>query len=215
VLPGPRAALFDGAEMRALRPPEARHAFGGGKPVIVCHASVTARRLDLPPPPRSIDLLDALELFAFVRPATFCAPSPAGLAQALGLPEPKGVAAQAQTLRAAAAELLRELAQAPKPSREEALALAETMSRQLWAWAPYALAALQSQPIDRPWRGSGLEVWSRLSEWEDSAPTGEPGSKPVDADDSQQRLADLLASPSSPPRSPLPSRRAIVKASRA
>ena len=32
-----------------------------------------------------IDLLDVLELWAFERPATFCAPSPSGLALALGI----------------------------------------------------------------------------------------------------------------------------------
>jgi ATP-dependent DNA helicase DinG len=185
--------MSEAEQTRALRAAEARHAFGGGKPVIVCHAGLTARRLDLQPPMRSGDLLDALELFAFVRPAQFCAPSAAGLAQALGLPEPKGVAAQAQTLRRACADLLAELATTPRPSREEALALAETMARVHWSWAVPVLAALRTQPIDRPWRGSGLEVWSRLPEWEDSAPTGEPGSKPVEAADAQARLVDLLA----------------------
>ena len=57
-------------------------------PVIVAHASLTARRLGLQPPPRSPEMMDALELFAFVRPARFCAPSPTGLALGLGLGEP-------------------------------------------------------------------------------------------------------------------------------
>ena len=51
-------------------------------PVMVAHASLTARRLGLSPPPRSPDILDVLELFAFVRPGRFCAPSPSGLALA-------------------------------------------------------------------------------------------------------------------------------------
>ncbi len=42
-----------------------------GGPVIVAHASITARRLGLEAPARSPDILDALELFAFVRPARF------------------------------------------------------------------------------------------------------------------------------------------------
>src|SRR5690606_31780778 len=78
--------------------------------VLVAHASLTARRLGLAPPPRSNDLLDVLELFAFVRPARFCAPSPSGLALAMGQAEPKGAEAQAEALRVAADGLLRELA---------------------------------------------------------------------------------------------------------
>jgi hypothetical protein len=97
---------------------------------------MTARRLGLNPPPRSPRIFDALELYAFVRPARFTAPSAAGLAQALGLPEPKTAGEQATTLRAAVTALLAELAHTPTPSREEALAIAETLARGGWAWGP-------------------------------------------------------------------------------
>ena len=46
---------------------------------MVCHAPATARRLNTSPFPA----LDLLELFAFVRPAVFCRPTPGGLADAL------------------------------------------------------------------------------------------------------------------------------------
>ena len=46
---------------------------------------MTARRLGLHAPARSPRVFDALELYAFVRPARFTAPSAAGLALALGL----------------------------------------------------------------------------------------------------------------------------------
>ncbi len=42
------------------------------------------------------------------------------------------------------------------------------------------------------YRGSGLEVWSRVSEWEDGAPAGEAGSRPIDPEDARVRLKDLL-----------------------
>src|SRR5277367_3794873 len=48
---------------------------------MVCHARATARRLDI----AGFAALDLLELFAFVRPARFCVPTPRGLAAALGL----------------------------------------------------------------------------------------------------------------------------------
>ena len=192
VQPGPRCALADGGGARAVRPPEARDLFQSG-PVLVAHAALTARRLGLQAPPRSRDLFDALELYAFVRPARFCAPSAVGLAQALGLPEPATVADQAASLQDACRQLLTELAEAPWPSREEALALAETLGRAGWAWAGPAITALRSRAVRDGFRGSGLEVWGRIPEWEDQAPAGEPGTKPIDGEASRRRLAELLA----------------------
>jgi len=174
-----------------LKPGAARDAFLHG-PVAVAHAGLTARRLGLTGPSRSRAIYDVLELYAFTRPAQFCAPSPSGLAVALGLAEPRSVEAQAQTLRAAAEALLAELAVAPWPSREEALALAETLNRAGWAWGYHVVRALRAQPVSRAWRSSGLDVWSRLKEWEDEAPAGEPGSKPIDPEAARVRLSRLL-----------------------
>jgi len=191
VLPGPRCGLADAAKARLVPPSEARALLESG-PALVAHAGLTARRLGLTAPPRSARRFDALELFAFVRPAIFCAPSAGGLALALGLAEPRDAAEQAQALREVCACLLAELAQHPTPGREEALALAETLGRASWAWAPAAVGALRSRAIGRPWRGSGLEVWQRLPEWEDEAPPGEPGAKPVEPEGAARRLAVLL-----------------------
>ncbi|MDP1739385.1 MAG: ATP-dependent DNA helicase [Caulobacter sp.] len=192
VLPGARSAVADGAGEKDLRPPYARELLEHG-PVLVAHAAMTARRLGLNAPPRSRGIFDALELFAFVRPARFTAPSAAGLALAVGLPEPKGAAAQASALREVCDLLLKELGAQPWPSREEALALAETLERAGWAWGVACIAALRAGgPIARPHRGSGLEVWSRIPEWEDQAPLGEPGTRAIAPEDAEQRLADLL-----------------------
>ena len=193
VTPGPTAALAGPHRVETLAPGAAREAFRAG-PVMVAHAGLTARRLGLNPPARARDLFDVLELYAFVRPARFCAPSPVGLAIALGQPEPRSVEAKASSLRLAAETLLTELASSPWPSREEALALAETLARAGWAWGPLTVQALNVEPATgRPWRGSGLDVWARLKEWEDEAPSGEPGSKPIDPDMARDRLAELLA----------------------
>ena len=162
-------------------------------PVVVVHASLTAKRLELSPPGRSRDIFDALELFAFVRPARFCAPSAVGLALALGQPEPKAAEAQAASLRDVCALLLAELAEAPWPGREDALALAETLSRAGWAWGPAVAAALRSKAVREGWRGSGMDVWTRIAEWEDQAPPGEAGSNPVAPEAARARLAELLA----------------------
>ena len=83
VVPGARAAVADGGGVRRIRAGEAESLLTRAK-VLLAHASMTARRLGLPPPPRSRDIFDALELFAFVRPAQFCAPSAVGLALGAG-----------------------------------------------------------------------------------------------------------------------------------
>ena len=191
VLPGPRAAVADATGAQPLRTPDARDLFEQW-PVLVAHAAMTARRLGVPVPPRSNRVFDALELFAFVRPGRFCAPSAAGLAQALGMAEPKGAEAQAVALRAACAVLLAELAAAPEPSREEALAVAETLARGGWPWGTAAIGALRSAPMGNMFRTSGLDAWTRLPEWEGEAPPGEAGSKPIAPEAAAGRLRELL-----------------------
>lgn len=191
VLPGGRSGVADGGGERAERTPRARDLFETG-PVLIAHAAMTARRLSLGAPTRSPKLFDVLELFAFARPARFCAPSAVGLCLALGLREPHDAPSQAGALRLAAETLLAELAAAPTPSREEALAQAELMGRAGWPWAAPVLGALRSEPLGRPWRGDGLDVWSRVVEWEDQAPPGEPGTRPIDPAASAERLAMLL-----------------------
>jgi ATP-dependent DNA helicase DinG len=191
VLPGPRAAVADATGAQMLRAPDARDLFERG-PVLLTHAAMTARRLAVHVPPRSSGMFDALELFAFVRPARFCAPSAAGLAQALGLPEPKGAAAQAESLRRSCAVLLAELAASPEPSREEALAIAETLGRAGWAWGPAVIGALRAAPVGNMFRTSGLDVWARMAEWEAEAPPGEAGTKPIAPEHAAARLKELL-----------------------
>ena len=192
VLPGPRAAAADADRAEAIRPPQARDLIERG-PVLLAHAAMTARRLGLNAPARSPRIYDALELFAFVRPAQFCAPSAAGLAQSLGLTEPKGAPAQAAALRQVCRLLLDELTATPQPSREEALAVAETLARAGWAWGTAAIAALRSAPVGNMFRSSGLDVWTRLAEWEAEAPPGEAGSRPIRPEGAADRLKALLA----------------------
>ncbi|MFM8821223.1 MAG: ATP-dependent DNA helicase [Phenylobacterium sp.] len=191
VLPGPKAALAEGDGARVVRPPEARDHFRDAG-VLVVHAALTARRLGLEAPPRTSRLLDVLELFAFVRPGAFTAPSAAGLALALGEPEPAGPVQMAEALRRVAERLLQDLAETPTPSREEALALAETLARAGWAWGEAVVGALRSRPVSNAFRSSGLDVWTRLEEWEDPGPAGEPGDAPVTAEAAVRRLGVLL-----------------------
>ena len=192
VLPGPRAAAAEASGAFPLARTAAVDLMRNGK-VMVAHAGLTARRLGLSPPPRSAALFDVLELFAFVRPGAFVAPSPSGLAAALNLAPPVGVAAFAQTLRPAAAVLLAELANPAYPARGEALVMARTLRRGGWAWGDLVVGALSDPPVSaRLPAGTGLEVWSRLEPWEDGAPPGEPGSADISEDAARGRLAELL-----------------------
>src|SRR4029077_9469392 len=98
------------------------------EPPFLCHGRAMARRLGVTPFPS----LDLLELFAFVRPARFCLPTPRGLATALGLPRPAHLADAALTLVDAARALLAELAGAA--ADEDAPLIAAAMARGGWGW---------------------------------------------------------------------------------
>src|SRR5258708_10426623 len=113
-------------------------------PAMLCHGRAMARRLGVAP----FAALDLLELFAFVRPARFCLPTPRGLAAALDLPRPQGLAGAALTLVAAARALIVELAAAA--ADDDARIIAEAMARGGWAWGEAALAALAARAARPP-----------------------------------------------------------------
>lgn len=54
-------------------------------PVLLCHAPYIKSKIDA----QNVLAFDILELFAFVHPATFCVPTPAGLCKTLGLTPPQ------------------------------------------------------------------------------------------------------------------------------
>ncbi len=164
-----------------------------GPAPIVCHAPATARRLAVPPFPA----LDALELFAFVRPTAFCSPTPRGLAAALGLPAPRGLAAEAGALAQAAHALLGELAGADEDARTEAAAVAATMAAAGWPWGAQVLSALGEAGAHAA--AGGIDVWARLPEWSEQAPQGQPANHPVEPAEARSRLAALIG-PDAEPR---------------
>jgi ATP-dependent DNA helicase DinG len=167
-----------------------------GRPPLVCHLPATARRLGVEPFPA----LDLLELFAFVRPARFCPPTPRGLALALGLEVPAGLEQAAALLPRAAQALLDKLAQEEVRQRSDAVPVALAMQRGGWAWGPAVLAALGVDPgeqkIVAP--GSALMVWLRLGEWSEHAPEPAPGHLPVEPGEARRRLAELLGDGAEP-----------------
>jgi len=163
-------------------------------PPLLCHARATARRLAADPFPA----FDVLELFAFVRPAAFCTPTPRGLAAALGQAQPNDPAAAARFLYEAATALLGELAAGDRKRDPAAANIAAAMARGGWLWGPFVRAAVEAPAEgtrprpERPFRG--LAVWDRLPGWSEQAPPPPPGQAPVGTTEARARLAQMLGS---------------------
>jgi ATP-dependent DNA helicase DinG len=158
-------------------------------PALLCHRQWSAARA-------GVDIeacLDLLELFAFVRPARFVLPTPAGLAGQLGFARPHDGASMASLLPQLAFALLDELAAAPDAARHEAGRIAQMMTSGGWAWGPYVLAHLGLPLPDPGPPNSRLgAIWDRLADYTDYTPQAELGHQPVLPDAARQRLADML-----------------------
>lgn len=164
------------------------------RPVFVCHAPYTAARLGKN---TNFFAYDVLELFAFVHPASFCVPTPAGLAKALGLTPPDSPEDYPFTLMEAAQALLEDLQK--QPTKEKGLSpleLAKAMGLQGkgWPWTPYICQALGEEydPAIPPVFKACMNVWKHLPEWSEDAPPPPPSQHGVTAEEAQDRLAALL-----------------------
>jgi ATP-dependent DNA helicase DinG len=160
-------------------------------PPLVCHGPAVAARLGLDDFLR----LDILELFAFVRPARFCLPTPRGVAEAVGLARPHDLEDEAEGLLNAARRLLEEVSrtvQGDTAARQaDARGLAWLAARAGWGWGTAVLAALGVH--GESGRGNAsLRIWDRLPEWSEHAPEPAPGNIPVDPTEARGRLAAML-----------------------
>ncbi len=195
LVPAPAGAIFASADDTCAEVTlvQAQSRFRSGD-AIVAHAAFVAGRLKVAP---GRPLFDVLELFAFVRPGTPCIPSPLGLARALGLTAPDNLAEQALVLRIVAERLLSELAGKTDAEKSRLRPLVQLLTRAGWRWAPLIIARIgdtdaPNSPI------AGLDVWRALPRWEDEAPPAKPGSLPVSADETRNRLAQLVGSGGEP-----------------
>lgn len=152
---------------------------------LLCHVRATARRLGV----QAFPSFDLLELYAFVRPARFCLPTPRGVAAAIGDKVPqRSPGEEAASLVASARTLLTALRRAPPdPDR---MAAAVAMDKGGWAWGPVVLAALGAGDAGTP--PSPVAPWRRLPEWAELAPEPPPGNLPVEESEARRRLAELL-----------------------
>ncbi len=160
------------------------------EPLLLCHRANVARRLSA-----SVNLgmhhLDLLELFAFVRPARFCLPTPAGVLAALDLPRPDDQVGMALSLFAATGYLLDELADPSYRDREETAQAAQQMMRAGWSWGG-AVAGRLGAPARAAGPLGGLDIWRHLAEWEEFAPPPPAGDRPVPAAAAREKLQQIL-----------------------
>ncbi|OAN52212.1 helicase [Paramagnetospirillum marisnigri] len=185
-------ALEPDGEFRRLSLAQAAR-YARNESPMVCHGPAVAARLGLD----DFIRLDVLELFAFVRPARFCLPTPRGLAEIMGLPRPADLEDEAEALMTASRRLLEELARntaADTAARAvDTRGLAWMMARAGWGWGSPVLAALGVQG-DSGRGGGAARVWERLPEWNEFAPEPPGGSLPVDPAEARARLASMLGS---------------------
>ncbi|MDB5690812.1 MAG: helicase c2 [Sphingomonas bacterium] len=151
-------------------------------PMILLNAPVVGARLGY----GELSGLDLLELFAFVHPARFAVPTPAGMARALGLDPPARDDEAAGFLIAATAELFATLARRDWAEREGAWSGLQALARARWPWA----SAIGNR-IAKPERGERW-LFSRLPEWEDQPPRRPPRSFRLGRDAALDRLAGLV-----------------------
>jgi ATP-dependent DNA helicase DinG len=161
-------------------------------PMIMLNAPLVAQRLGY----ADLAGLDLLELFAFVHPAQFMVPTPKGLASALDI-APRGSSEGwgdavftdeevPALLLTATQKLLATFADPVWAQREGAWDSAQALMRLRWPWAGAVLQHLKKP--EKAERG----LFSRLPEWEESAPRPAPQQVTLAPAAVQQRLAELV-----------------------
>ncbi|WP_419807741.1 ATP-dependent DNA helicase [Sphingomonas sp.] len=152
-------------------------------PVILLNAPLIGQRLGY----AELSGLDLLELFAFIHPAKFAVPTPAGLARAVDLSPPERDEDVGSFLLEAAEALLAGTA-GEWPEREGAWSAAQSLQRLRWPWAPAVLERLTKPERAERW------LFSRLPEWEEAPPRPAPRTVTIDPAEVATRLAALTGS---------------------
>jgi ATP-dependent DNA helicase DinG len=179
-----------------LATPEGTRALGRGEaiaqasetPTIVLNAPLVAARLGL----SEYSGLDLLELYAFIHPARFVVPTPAGMARALGLEPPTDDGAAAAFLRAAAASLLAMLGNPHWPEREGAWTAAQALGRLRWPWANLVAPLIEKPAQAERW------LFSKLPQWEEAPPRPDPRPHRLSDEETLERLAQLVGRDAEP-----------------
>ena len=166
-------------------------------PSMVCNAPYICSKLKI----QNLHCFDVLELFAFIHPAKFCVPTPAGMAKYLGLEPPREFEDYPLTLLDISAALLSDLRsyadRIDKDERKKLLDIATVMGvkGKGWPWTPFIFSALGEiyDPVIDIISKSALNVWKQLPEWVEEAPAPAPSHFGVSDDEAEERLAELLS----------------------
>lgn len=150
-------------------------------PHILLNAPLVGQRLGY----AELSGLDLLELFAFVHPARFAVPTPAGLSRLVGIEPAAGEAEAAAVLQAIAARLLDTLGDPDWAEREGAWTVNSSLQRLGWSWSP-----LVARRLERPERGERM-LFSRLPQWEESGEPPPPLAASVDPEEAKRTLDRL------------------------
>ncbi|MEO1489433.1 MAG: ATP-dependent DNA helicase, partial [Pseudomonadota bacterium] len=129
--------------------------------------------------------LDLLELFAFVRPAQFCVPTPRGLAQALELAEPDSDAAVPAFLQLAAGALIAQCEEPDWFERSGAWSSLQSLERLRWPWAQVLKPHIRRPDQAEKW------LFSTLPEWEEAGERPPPRQIELPASEVLARLEAL------------------------
>ncbi|HEX8419774.1 MAG TPA: ATP-dependent DNA helicase, partial [Sphingomonas sp.] len=149
-------------------------------PVLLLNAPLIGQRLGY----AELSGLDLLELFAFLHPARFAAPTPKGLARAVDLSPPERDEDIAAFLREAAAALLA-VPDGDWAEREGAWAAAQSLARLRWPWAQVVAGSIRKPATDERW------LFSKLPEWEEHAPRPAPRTVAIEPGEAEARLVEL------------------------
>ncbi len=150
-------------------------------PMIVLNAPMMAQRLGY----AELSGLDVLELFAFVHPARFVVPTAKGLSEVLEISPPKEEDAIALFLQTATQHLLATLKNPAWPEREGAWDSVQALYRLRWPWAQIISRQLSKPEKPERW------LFSKLPEWEESAPRNPPSLVRLDPAAITQQLDHL------------------------
>ncbi|WP_448659404.1 ATP-dependent DNA helicase [Sphingomonas sp. CJ99] len=171
--------VSDGEGTRAIGRGEAIR-MAADTPVILLNAPLVAARLGY----ADLSGLDVLELFAFLHPARFLVPTPAGLARELALAMPGDDSGIAAMLRAATVRLI-ERAGENWPEREGAWHALESLARARWPWAPVLAAHVRKPKTAERW------LFTKLTEWEEGPPRPPAKTIAIEPEEAVARLRQL------------------------
>ncbi|MBS1061694.1 ATP-dependent DNA helicase [Gluconobacter wancherniae] len=189
---GLSSLLTPDGELLDLNPEDTRAILGQLPPPLLVHGPAALRTLELSPLSQPVPWFDLLDLFLFTHPAKPVAPTPRGLAIALGMRVEETV--EADLLPLLCETMLAHLRNVADTNEGTKLrALLVPLGKAGWAWTGEVAEAIGT-PADtvgaHPYEA--VRVWKRLARWEDTAPRPAPGSHPVSQRDARERLRKIL-----------------------